>query len=44
VLLEEIRGLQANLVDVDNVEGAKSAVRHLIDLGHAHIVHFAGPQ
>jgi len=27
VLLEEIRGIQANLVDVDNVEGAKAAAR-----------------
>lgn len=44
VLLEEIRGLQANLVDVDSVEGAKAAARYLIDLGHVHIVHFAGPQ
>jgi DNA-binding LacI/PurR family transcriptional regulator len=44
VLLEEIRGIQASLVDVDNVEGAKQAVRHLIDLGHTRIVHFAGPQ
>lgn len=44
VLLEEIRGIQACLVDVDNVEGAKSAVRYLIELGHTHIVHFAGPQ
>jgi LacI family transcriptional regulator len=44
VLLEEIRGVQANLVDVDNVLGAKEAVRHLIDLGHTHIVHFAGPE
>ena len=44
VLLEEIRGIQANLVDVDNVHGAKSGVRHLMDLGHTHIVHFAGPQ
>ncbi len=44
VLLEEIRGIQADLVDVDNIEGSKSAARHLIDLGHRHIVHFAGPQ
>lgn len=44
VLLEEIRGIQANLVDVDNIEGAKAAARHLIDLGHVHIVHFAGPE
>lgn len=44
VLLEEIRGIQASLVDVDSVEGAKSAARHLIELGHTRIVHFAGPE
>lgn len=44
VLLEEVRGIQANLVDVDTVEGAKAAARYLIDLGHARIVHFAGPR
>lgn len=44
VLLEEIHGLQASLVDVDNVDGAKKGVRHLIDLGHTRIAHFAGPQ
>lgn len=44
VLLEEIHGVQASLVDVDNVEGAKQAVRHLIDLGHTRIVHFGGPE
>ena len=44
VLLEEVRGIQANLVDVDNIEGAKSAARHLIELGHTRIVHFAGPE
>lgn len=44
VLLEEIHGIQASLVDVDNIAGAKQAVRHLIELGHTHIVHFAGPE
>lgn len=44
VLLEEIRGIQANLVDVDNVHGAKQAVLHLMELGHRHIIHFAGPE
>jgi LacI family transcriptional regulator len=44
VLLEEIQGIQANLVDVDNVKGAKEGVRHVIDLGHSCIVHFAGPE
>ncbi len=44
VLLEEVHGIQANLVDVDNTEGAKRAVRHLIDLGHTRIIHFGGPE
>ena len=43
VLLEDIRGLQANLVDVDNVQASGMAVQHLIELGHERIVHFAGP-
>jgi LacI family transcriptional regulator len=44
VLLEEVHGIQASLVVVDNVGGAKIGVRHLIDLGHTRIVHFAGPR
>ena len=44
VLLEEIHGIQANLVDVDAVDGSQQAVRHLIDLGHTRIRHFAGPK
>lgn len=44
VLLEEIRGIRASLVDVDTIAGAKSAARHLIELGHTRIVHFAGPE
>ena len=43
VLLEEIRGLKASLVDVDNVEASRQAVEHLIENGHTRIVHFAGP-
>lgn len=43
VLLEEVRGVQASLVDVDNVAASSKAVKHLIELGHEHIVHFAGP-
>ena len=43
VLLEEVRGVQASLVDVDNVEGSRLAVAHLIGLGHVRIAHFAGP-
>jgi len=43
VLLEDIRGLQADLVDIDNVQASGTAVQHLIELGHERIVHFAGP-
>jgi LacI family transcriptional regulator/LacI family repressor for deo operon, udp, cdd, tsx, nupC, and nupG len=43
VLLEEIRGVQANLVDIDNVEASCRAVSYLIEQGHTQIVHFAGP-
>jgi LacI family transcriptional regulator len=43
VLLDEVPGIQASLVDVDNVDGAKQGLQHLIDLGHTEIVHFAGP-
>jgi LacI family transcriptional regulator/LacI family repressor for deo operon, udp, cdd, tsx, nupC, and nupG len=43
VLLEEVRGVPASLVDVDNAELARRAADHLIGLGHTRIVHFAGP-
>ena len=43
VLLEEVRGVQASLVDVDNVAASKMAARHLIERGHERIAHFAGP-
>ncbi len=43
VLLERVPGIQANLVDVDNVQASADAVRHLLQLGHERIVHFAGP-
>jgi DNA-binding LacI/PurR family transcriptional regulator len=43
VLLEEIRGVPASLVDIENVEASRKAVEHLIDGGHTRIVHFAGP-
>jgi DNA-binding LacI/PurR family transcriptional regulator len=32
------------LVPSDQVEGARMATRHLIDLGHREIIHLAGPQ
>lgn len=43
VLLERVPGLQAHAVSVDNVRASQMAVRYLIERGHEHIVHFAGP-
>jgi DNA-binding LacI/PurR family transcriptional regulator len=43
VLLEDVRGIQANVVTIDNQEAIKKAVKYLIDNGHERIVHFAGP-
>lgn len=44
VLIESIRGIQASMVDVDNVAAEKRAVQYLVEQGHTRIVHFAGPQ
>lgn len=44
VLLEEIRGVRASLVDIENTEASRRAVEHLIEGGHTRIVHFAGPE
>src|SRR5438094_5477204 len=35
VLLEEVRGIRAHLVDVDNVKASGEAVKFLIDQGHS---------
>jgi DNA-binding LacI/PurR family transcriptional regulator len=43
VLLEDIKGIQANVVAIDNMRAIKKAVKYLIDSGHTKIVHFAGP-
>lgn len=43
VLLEGVKGLRASIVDIDNVQASSEAAKHLIELGHEHIVHFAGP-
>ena len=43
VLLEDVRGIQANVVAIDNIKAIKKAVKYLIDSGHKKIVHFAGP-
>ena len=44
VLIESIRGIQASMVDVDNVAAEKEAIEYLAGLGHERIAHFAGPQ
>ncbi len=43
VLLEDVKGIQANVVAIDNSRAIKKAVKYLIDSGHTKIVHFAGP-
>jgi len=44
ILLEEIQGVQCNLVDIDNVRALKRAALYLIEAGHENLVHFAGPE
>lgn len=44
VLLEDVRGVRASLIDIENVEASRLAVEHLLELGHTRIVHFAGPE
>jgi LacI family transcriptional regulator len=43
VLLEDVKGIQANVVAIDNLRAIKKAVKYLITNGHTRIVHFAGP-
>ncbi|HTY00894.1 MAG TPA: LacI family DNA-binding transcriptional regulator [Bacteroidota bacterium] len=43
VLLEDVQGIQANVVAIDNIKAIKRAVKYLIENGHRKIVHFAGP-
>ncbi len=43
VLLEDVKGIQANVVAIDNLRAIKKAVKYLIENGHTKIVHFAGP-
>jgi len=43
VLLEAVKGIQANVVAIDNIKAIKMAVKYLIDSGHRKIMHFAGP-
>ena len=43
VLLEDVKGIQANVVAIDNIKAIKKAVKYLMDNGHKRLVHFAGP-
>jgi LacI family transcriptional regulator/LacI family repressor for deo operon, udp, cdd, tsx, nupC, and nupG len=43
VLLADVKGIQANVVAIDNSNAIKKAVKYLMDQGHTRIVHFAGP-
>jgi LacI family transcriptional regulator len=42
VLLEDVKGIQANVVAINNIRAIKKAVKYLIDSGHTKILHFAG--
>ncbi len=44
VLLEQVQGIHASVVDIDHITATKNAVRHLIDSGHTNILHFSGPE
>lgn len=43
VLLADVKGISANVVEIDNLNAIKKAVEFLIMNGHKKIVHFAGP-
>jgi DNA-binding LacI/PurR family transcriptional regulator len=43
VLLADLKGIVANVVEIDNIRAIKKAVEYLIKNGHKKIVHFAGP-
>ncbi len=44
VLLENVKGIRANVVSIDNVKAVKTAMKYLFDNGHSRIIHFAGPK
>jgi len=43
VLLEDVHGIQANVVSINNIKATKKAVKYLFDNGFTRIVHFSGP-
>jgi LacI family transcriptional regulator len=38
-----VKGIQANVVAIDNIKAIKMAVKYLMESGHREIIHFAGP-
>ena len=44
VLLEEVPGIQANVVSTDNASSTREATKYLISCGHKNIIHFSGPE
>jgi LacI family transcriptional regulator len=44
VFLEQVRGVPASLVDLENVSASQKAVEYLFGLGHRRVAHFAGPE
>ena len=44
VLLENVNGIQANVVSIDNFKAMKDTIKYLTDTGHTNIIHFAGPK
>src|SRR3982751_2140736 len=44
VFLEQVRGIPASLVDLENVSASQRAVEYLFGLGHRRVAHFAGPE
>ena len=43
VLLENVTGINANVVTIDLIDSIKIAVKYLIDNGHTRIIYFSGP-
>ena len=44
VFLEQVRGVPASLVDLENASASQKAVEYLFSLGHRRVAHLAGPQ
>src|SRR6476620_11547408 len=44
VVVDSDAGEQYNVVDTDQADGARKAVKHLLDLGHETVWHVAGPE